>query len=460
MKSFSLTLTGLILLAFGVWMSLINQGLVGGYGAFIDSEPGQGTIQAAGDFPDVLDGDGIQPEIDGRLDNLLFIDQSTIFSNDFTDQHIGGTSFGSIVNRGGLLITVDELANPLGMAVKAFGDAGLQADTILCGTPTQFGAGADFVIDFCGSLGIQVLVGPIEVSPTPDVVVTVPDNTTATVTTLPDGEVQVVNSPDSLGTIEVSPAPDVVVTITSDSTAAITALPDGQVVVENSGQGTVVVDVDGVEITLGPGDVIATTPRGRKELALERLTPYSEESDRIEKAIEEINKSLEKGWVDDAHLDPKDGKKVFDREQKAVKELLKVVKDEEEGEVEVSAAAVAAVLAAIDDLVTADRLLAVTALDELSGTVAEDPDRQDKVDRELEKGLEELDKGDEELVKGKPDKAIDKFKKAWEHAVKAAKEAAKAPDDDDSSDDNSSDDDSSDEGSSSDDDSKDSGDDD
>ena len=168
------------------------------------------------------------------------------------------------------------------MSLRASGDPGLLADAILCGTPTQFGAGADFVIVFCGSLGIQVLVGPIEVSPTPDVVVTVPDDTTATVTTLPDGEVVVENSPESEGTVEVSPAPDMVITISSDSTVTVTTLPDGEVVVENSpdSTGTVVVEIDGVEIILEPGGEASTTPKGLKELALARLLPYENESKR------------------------------------------------------------------------------------------------------------------------------------------------------------------------------------
>ena len=48
-----------------------------------------------------------------------------------------------------------------------------------------------------------------------------------------------------------------------------------------------------------------------------------------------------------------------------------------------SSEALAWTVAAIDDLVAADRLLAVTLLDELDGLVAAEPARQDKVDREL-----------------------------------------------------------------------------
>ena len=188
-------------------------------------------------------------------------------------------------------------------------------------------------------------------------------------------------------------------------------------------------------------EVVLLSPRDLKIKAIDGLTPFESESSRTRKAISEINKSLAKGWLDDSHLEPKNGKKVFDSERKAVKELMKVVKDEARGRDRVSDPALITIIDAIDALVAADRLLAQIALDDLAGIIAADPDRQGKVDRELAKGLEDLNKGDEQLADGKPDKAIDSYRKAWEHAVNAAKEAAKAPDGDDDFDDDSSDDD-------------------
>ena len=79
--------------------------------------------------------------------------------------------------------------------------------------------------------------------------------------------------------------------------------------------------------------------------------------------------------------------------------------------------------AAIDDLVTADRMLARLAIAEVGG--GHDPKNQKKMDKELAKAGKEMDKAGKELAKGKPDKAIDHYEKAWEHAQKAAKAAAK-----------------------------------
>ena len=169
--------------------------------------------------------------------------------------------------------------------------------------------------------------------------------------------------------------------------------------------------------------------QGMKNRAIADLTPFEDESKKIEKAIKEINKSLEKGFVDETHLDSKDGKKVFDHEKHAVKELLHVLKEatKGKGKNKVSEDAAAAVRRAIDDLVTADRLLATVQIEAVQAATALDQKNQDKLEKEIEKALKELDKGDKELAKGKEDKAIDDYKKAWEHATHALKEAKKAP---------------------------------
>ena len=147
---------------------------------------------------------------------------------------------------------------------------------------------------------------------------------------------------------------------------------------------------------------------------------YTGESERIRKAVKWINRSLDpKLWVDETHLDPKHGKKVFDRQRRAVKELMRLVKKPDN----ISADALVAAQGGINDLVAVARLLAVTLLDETRGVEAVDPRRQDRVDKKLAKAQEELDKGDAKAEAGKYDKAIDHYKKAWQHVGKAAKDA-------------------------------------
>ena len=85
--------------------------------------------------------------------------------------------------------------------------------------------------------------------------------------------------------------------------------------------------------------------------------------------------------------------------------------------------------AAIDELVAIVRLLTETTLIDAMAATVLDPNRQSKFDREIAKAGAELAKGDAELAKNKPksDKAMNHFKKAWEHAIHAAREAARPP---------------------------------
>ena len=68
-------------------------------------------------------------------------------------------------------------------------------------------------------------------------------------------------------------------------------------------------------------------PRELKLGAIAKLSKHEYESSRFAKAIEEIDKSLDEYlWLDEMHVIEKDGKKVFDHERHAVKELLHLLK--------------------------------------------------------------------------------------------------------------------------------------
>ena len=169
-----------------------------------------------------------------------------------------------------------------------------------------------------------------------------------------------------------------------------------------------------------------SVPRDLKQAAIDKLSAYASESKQIEKAIKEIEESLNSElWSDGTHLDPKGGKKVFDHENKAVKELAKLLKDQNEGKV--SDEALDSAQMAIGMLVEADRLLADTWLEEVSLLTPLDPARQDKFEKEIAKGEQELAMGDEDRDAGKYNDAISHYQKAWEHAQKAEKDATKPP---------------------------------
>ncbi|WP_179362787.1 PKD domain-containing protein [Nitrosopumilus oxyclinae] len=136
----------------------------------------------------------------------------------------------------------------------------------------------------------------------------------------------------------------------------------------------------------------------------------------LKKALKEIENSLDdKLWKDEISLESKHGHKVFDKEKKAVKSLMKIEKDDDSTDV----------TGVINVLVAVDRQLASNAFDE-ANTSENQADK--KSSKELVKSEAELAKGDEKAADGKYDKAIDHYKKAWKHAQKAIKNS---PSDDD-----------------------------
>ncbi len=143
---------------------------------------------------DDQDGDGILDVIDGDIVGLAFLDMSSDpFNESFTDQHLGGTSFGFIVNRGGLTLTVLDEPNPEGFRVQATGGTG-NARLKGCGNrkPIKLTAGDDIVIT-CSDLTMRVIVGPVEIELSEDTFVSVPDGGIVTVTELGNEQVQVTN---------------------------------------------------------------------------------------------------------------------------------------------------------------------------------------------------------------------------------------------------------------------------
>lgn len=130
----------------------------------------------------------------------------------------------------------------------------------------------------------------------------------------------------------------------------------------------------------------------------------------IKKALKHLYKSLDpKLWVNDAALARK-GKKVFDEEKKAVKDLQKLMKAKKVPDYVKDACR-----NVINKLVAADKLLAETALSEAKSY----PGTDKKVAKEIRRSEKALEKAAKELEKGKPDKTIDHYKKAWDHSQKA-----------------------------------------
>lgn len=109
---------------------------------------------------------------------------------------------------------------------------------------------------------------------------------------------------------------------------------------------------------------VVIAPRLAKGEVRDSLAALPPSGDRhtdksILRAIEEIDKSLDPiRWIDDSTLDPDKGLQVFDREAKAVRELIKVV--------DKSGPLAGDAQTAVDTLVEIDRRLAQLAIDAIT----------------------------------------------------------------------------------------------
>jgi acetyl esterase/lipase len=108
-------------------------------------------------------------------------------------------------------------------------------------------------------------------------------------------------------------------------------------------------------------------------------------------------------WVDETHLDRRNGDWVFLHEKDAVNELVEILEHKR------SQIPDAVAQNLIERLVRADRLLAVVCI--------QDAARAGVNPKKLAEALEEVAKGDQAAAKDRPDQAIQHYQDAWEHAV-------------------------------------------
>ncbi len=142
------------------------------------------------------DGDGIANGIDGTF-NGGFTDESNNPSSNFTDQHLGGTSFGSFIDLSDLDITVTDAPDPGKLRVEAGGGGVGTASLNLCNFLVLFTDGRVVVFN-CASLTMEVVTGPVEVelSENENTLVTVPDGATVKITETA-GQFQIENLSDT-----------------------------------------------------------------------------------------------------------------------------------------------------------------------------------------------------------------------------------------------------------------------
>ena len=202
------------------------------------------------------DDDGIANEVDGTYDGAIFTDESGFDSNRFTDQHRGGSSFGTLLGNNSNTWTVEDgTNNSVGLLISSDAQARLRS----CGEskPVTWPGGATIELT-CTSTSVRTLLGLVEVSvdDQEDIVVSVPQGADVRIVDEPTGEFAVIVSQLSSVPVEVQLGGNIRLEVDT-STAAIIEEPEpGQFVVSNSAgsDGIVMAVVDGKSIVYGPGD--------------------------------------------------------------------------------------------------------------------------------------------------------------------------------------------------------------
>jgi len=134
---------------------------------------------------------------------------------------------------------------------------------------------------------------------------------------------------------------------------------------------------------------------------------------KINKAIKSIEESLKSSyWIDDTNLDKKYAKKVFEKKEKAVKELMKISGYSNDAQLQ----------EIIDSIVKDASNLAILSINACT-SYYENEDSDKKTVKEMRKAMEgvkkankEMQKANKELLKNKFDKAIKHYGQAWKHS--------------------------------------------
>jgi len=168
-----------------------------------DALPDWGTSPDTPSTTADSDGDGIP--------NVLDSDPASA-STEFSDVNTGGTTFGNVLDNGGLTLSITDLPNPKGVLISATG-AGTAAQIEACSDPTSsfsLSSGDSLEIT-CSSSIITVISGPVTIT------YTAPDGTTAT-TTLATGSTLTISSGTTFTVDASESVADVTITINGQST--------------------------------------------------------------------------------------------------------------------------------------------------------------------------------------------------------------------------------------------------
>tara|TARA_Y100000588_G_scaffold373343_1_gene447079 strand:+ start:144 stop:932 length:789 start_codon:yes stop_codon:yes gene_type:complete len=244
--------------------------------------------------------------------------------------------------------------------------------------------------DLAGNISEAAFMAGINIDKTPPVI-TPPDDQTLPATSI-DGAVVtfVVTAADGLSGVE---------TLTGDPVSGY-QFPIGKTTVAHTA-----VDMAG-NIAAANHTVDVLGAQFLVLRARDSLAAYADESKDIAQAVRELDKISPGLWTDPLHLNSKDGHWAFDRAKTAVIKL-----DKAKG---VSPEAQAAIVAAVDDLLTAFNLLATMAVAEAAEAPVDNQNQARKRDKDVATATDLIAQADSQRAAGDAVKAIDLYRRAWD----------------------------------------------
>jgi hypothetical protein len=166
--------------------------------------------------------------------------------------------------------------------------------------------------------------------------------------------------------------------------------------------------IDNGTIDIGSFE-LQTTPRGLLEGVLVQLTDERTEQTRrgdlekLDQTMDRLGSSLDSRlWIDQKHLTPKAGVKVFNDGKDAVGKLLDVLEQRS------SSMSKLQIQDSVEQIVTAFRLLATIGI--------ADADTMRVNDDQLSRARQQLVQGENAVAHGQYEVAMDRFREAWLYA--------------------------------------------
>lgn len=211
-----------------------------------------------------IDGDGIANLVDGRIDGSTFIDESRLFSRNFSDQNIGGRSFGEVIGSGQLKLRITDAPDGDGGILVAAVSGQGQASLRQCGFS---GRDARVAIDQgsvveirCGSIRVEPLINRALVLLDDDVVIDVPQTAAVHLVDAGAGDFIVSNEVESVFPLEMALGEDIVVTIAADTQGHVSSPAPGHYVVENlpTSSQPLLIEEGGASRAIEPGTDFST----------------------------------------------------------------------------------------------------------------------------------------------------------------------------------------------------------